>query len=115
MGDTFFNGFFPFIDQGSGGTLTGIIGAVEAALQLVDAETKIIPGHGPVASRDDLQGYLDMLNGVRAAMAPLIADGKSREEVIAADPLGELGKTWGNGFMKTDVFTGIVFDVMAGT
>jgi len=115
MGDTFFNGFFPFIDQSSGGSLDGVIAAAEKALSMVDGDTMIIPGHGPLSKKADLENYLAMLNDVKDAMAPLVSAGKSRKEVVAANPLEEIGKTWGNGFMKTDVFTGIVFDVMAGT
>lgn len=113
MGDTFFNGFFPFIDQSSGGTLAGVIAAAESALGMTNADSRIIPGHGPLASRADLETYLEMLKGVDAKMSALVKAGKSREEVIAAKPLADIGKTWGNGFMKTDVFTGIVFDTMS--
>lgn len=115
MGDTFFNGFFPFIDQSSGGSLDGVIGATQKALELVDGDTTIIPGHGPLSNKADLETYLKMLTDVKAAMTPMVSSGKSRADVVAANPLGELGETWGNGFMKTDVFTGIVFDVMSGS
>jgi len=115
MGDTFFNGFFPFIDQSSGGSLDGVIAAAEKALSMVNADTMIIPGHGPLSKKADLENYLTMLSDVKTAMTPLISAGKSRKEVVAANPLEEIGQTWGNGFLKTDVFTGIVFDVMAGT
>lgn len=113
MGDTFFNGFFPFIDQSSGGTLAGVIAAAESALGMTNADSKIIPGHGPLATKADLENYLKMLREVDTAMAAMVKAGKSREEVIAAEPLAAIGKTWGNGSMKTDVFTGIVFDTMS--
>jgi len=113
MGDTFFNGFFPFIDQSSGGSLAGVIAAAESALGMTDADSKIIPGHGPLASKADLETYLEMLKSVDAEVSALVNAGKSRDEVIAAKPLAEIGKTWGNGFMKTDVFTGIIFDTIS--
>ncbi len=113
MGDTFFNGFFPFIDQSGGGSLTGVIAAVESALGMTNAESKIIPGHGPVASNADLQAYLKMLKEVESTLSALVKEGKSREDVIAAKPLARLGETWGKGFMKTDVFTGIVYDTLS--
>jgi len=106
MGDTFFNGFFPFIDTSSDGSLDGVISAAQKALSLVDGDTMIIPGHGPLSNKSDLENYLAMLNEVKAVMSPLVSGGQTRKE---------LGKTWGNGFMKTDVFTGIVFDSMGGT
>jgi len=113
MGDTFFNGFFPFIDQSSGGTLDGVIAAAEKALGLVDDDTVIMPGHGPLSNKADLETYLAMLNDVKGIMQPLVESGQSREEVVEAKPLRSLGVKWGNGFMKTDVFTGIVFDVLS--
>jgi len=113
MGDTFFNGFFPFIDQSSGGTLDGLIAATEKAVALVNDDTDIIPGHGPLSKKADLENYHTMLNEVKSIMTPLVESGQTRDAVVAAKPLGELGESWGNGFMKTDVFTGIVFDVMA--
>lgn len=113
MGDTFFNGFFPFIDQSSGGSLDGLISSTKKTLAMVDDSTKIIPGHGPLSDKAALTNYLAMLEEVQATMEPMVSSGKSRAEVLAADPLGALGKTWGNGFMKTPVFTGIVFDVMS--
>ena len=115
MGDTFFNGFFPFIDQGSGGSLDGVITTAEKALTMVDEESTIIPGHGPLSKKADLEKYLGMLKEVKSIMTPIVASGQSREDVVAANPLAELGASWGNGFMKTDVFTGIVFDVMSDT
>jgi len=115
MGDIFFNGFFPFIDQSGGGTLDGVIAAAETIAAIANDETKIIPGHGPMASKADLLTYKSMLEDVRARMAPLIGEGLSRDEVLAKNPLGDLTETWGNGFMKTEVFTGIVYDVMTET
>jgi len=114
MGDTFFNGFFPFIDQSSGGTLDGVISAAEKALALLNDDSVIIPGHGPLSNKADLEKYLSMLNEVKTIMQPLVDSGQPREQVLAANPLASLGVAWGNGFMKTDKFTGIVFDVMSG-
>lgn len=115
MGDTFFNGFFPFIDHSSGGSIQGITDTANAALEMSDNETVIIPGHGPVSNKEQLTAYRDMLLSVIEIMSPLVASGATREEVVNGKPLAEIGKTWGNGFMKTDVFTGIVFDTLSDT
>src|SRR5690606_21452688 len=64
MGDTFFNGFLPFIDLDSGGSIDGLIAAAETALRLTNEETRIIPGHGPVARRADLVLYRDTLRSI---------------------------------------------------
>lgn len=112
MGDTFFNGRYPFIDLSSGGSFDGVINAVDAGLRYANDSTKIIPGHGPLASRADLQKYRDVLAGVRDRIAPLIRQGMTREQVIAAKPTAEWDATWGAGFMKPDVFLGIVYESM---
>ena len=115
MGDIFFNGFFPFIDQSSGGTLDGVIKTAALALDITDANTQIIPGHGPLATRDDLEIYHSMLLEVKDLMQPLIESGKTRDQVITENPLGDIGKIWGKGFMRTDVFTGILYDIATDT
>jgi cyclase len=73
MGDTFFNGFYPFIDSRSGGSIEGVFRSIDLVLELADAETVIIPGHGPIADRDDLIAYRDMLTKARDAISPLMA------------------------------------------
>ncbi|MEM8930389.1 MAG: MBL fold metallo-hydrolase [Acidobacteriota bacterium] len=115
MGDLFFNGMFPFVDTGSGGSVLGLIDAIETVLSMVDDDTQIIPGHGPLASKSDLAGYHAMLLQVRAAVEPLVRAGKSRDEVVAAAPLDPLDAEWGRGFMKRDVFTGIVYDSLSSS
>lgn len=109
-GDLFFNGGFPFVDLSSGGSLPGLISAIGKLLEMVDGETKIIPGHGPLASKADLQKYHDMLVGVRDALTPHVEAGKSLDDVLAANPLDTLGQTWGKGFMNTETFTKIAYE-----
>jgi len=109
-GDVFFNGTYPFIDTGSGGNLVGMIRGVEQILERCDGETRIIPGHGPLATRADLDRYHQMLTSVRARIEPMVRAGKSRDEVIAAKPTADFDADWGGGFMKPDVWVGLVFD-----
>jgi hypothetical protein len=92
----------------------GVIAAVNIAMQIVDDDTRIIPGHGPLASKADLQTYLDMLMEVKSVMSPLVNSDQSRDEVLASEPLAKIGEAWGGGFLSTDAFTGIVYDVIAG-
>jgi len=110
MGDTFFNGNYPFIDTSSGGRVDGIIAAADRVLSAVTDKTRIIPGHGPVASKADLQAYRDTVKAVRDAVAKLKAEGKTKEAVVAAKPSAGYDATWGQGFIKPDAFVGIVFD-----
>jgi len=112
MGDLFFNGLYPFIDTGAGGSLDGMIAASDLVLARTDAKTRIIPGHGPLGDRAALQSYRDMLAGVRGRIRPLVEAGKTLEEIRAARPTAEWDEKWGKGFMKPDSFVGIVVDGM---
>jgi len=114
MGDTFFNGNYPYIDLGSGGSVDGVVAAADRALELADAETRIVPGHGPLGDRAALVSYRDMLAGVRERVRELIAQGKSVDEVVEARPTAAFDAKWGGGFMKPDVFTRIVYSSLAG-
>ncbi len=109
MGDTYFNGLYPYIDVSTGGSIDGTIAAVEKALALSDDETKVIPGHGPLADRAELLGYLEMLRGVRAAVAEAIAMGKDREAVIAARPTAQWDEEWGRVWLTPEQFTSIIY------
>ena len=111
-GDVFFSGGYPFIDVNVGGSLDGIIAAVDRLLGLVRADTKIIPGHGPLSTPEDLRAYRQMLVTVRDRMQALVKEGKTREEVIAAKPTKDLDEKWGHGGMEPEVFTGVVYDGM---
>ncbi len=112
MGDTFFNGIYPFIDLSSGGSFEGMINAVTAALPYVNDSTKVIPGHGPLGGKAELLAYRDVLTRIRDRVAALIKQGKTKEQVIAAKPSAEFDATWGAGFMKPDLFLGIVYESM---
>jgi len=109
-GDFFFNGFYPFIDAGSGGSINGMVAAVDSLLEIVDDETIIIPGHGPLARRQELQQYRDMLTLVAGRIAKLLDKGMSREEIVAEKPTADLDVRWGDGFLAPDIWVGIVCD-----
>ena len=108
MGDTYFNGFYPFIDVSSGGSIDGIIAAADRVLAASNASTKIIPGHGPLGDRASLKQYRDVMFGARAKIARLIAQKRSLAQILAARPLAEYDGTWGNGFMKPEQFITII-------
>ncbi len=99
MGDTYFNIGYPFIDTSSGGNINGVIAANAFALTLADDDTKIIPGHGPLASKTDQQAYVHMLIQVRDAVKAHVDAGKTLEETIAAEPTADLDEQWGGGFI----------------
>ena len=109
-GDTFVNGFFPFIDTSSGGTLSGLIKSAETVLALADDKTKIIPGHGPLATKADLQKYHAMLLTVQERVTAAKAAGKTAEQWAASNPFADLDADWGKSSIKTPMFTKMVFD-----
>src|SRR4029453_18689383 len=90
MGDCFFNGNYPFIDTSSGGKVDGVVAAADRVLAGVSEKTRIIPGHGPVASKAALPAYPAPVNGVRDRVAKLKAEGKTKEAAVAAKPSAEL-------------------------
>lgn len=109
MGDTFFHGpTFPFIDLGSGGSIDGMIAAANRGLGLARPNTKIIPGHGEMATRADLVAYRDMLVDIRGKVAAAIAAGQSLEQIQAARPAERYGRT--EGFIKPDQFVEAVYN-----
>ena len=109
MGDVYFNGLYPFVDVSSGGSVNGIIAAVERVLAMTDANTKIIPGHGLLSDRAGLQAYRDMLVTVRDRIRRAIAAGRTQEQVVASKPTAEFDAAWGKGFLSPDVFVGILY------
>ncbi|MGA3263384.1 MAG: MBL fold metallo-hydrolase [Terracidiphilus sp.] len=109
LGDIWFNGMYPFIDEGTGGSIGGMIRASEKALAVAGNQTKIIPGHGPLGSKSDFQKYHDMLAAVRDKVAALKASGASEAEAVAKKPTAEFDGAWGKGMMNGDEFAGIVY------
>jgi glyoxylase-like metal-dependent hydrolase (beta-lactamase superfamily II) len=114
MGDIYFNGLYPYIDLDAGGTIQGMIGAVELGLELADEETKIIPGHGPLTDRAGMQGYLAMLVEIRDRVQALIDQGMSREEVVAAGPTAPWDEELGNAFIKPENLAIFVYNSLTG-
>ncbi len=108
-GDLFFNGFYPFIDVNHGGTLKGMITGVDRILALADNDTKIVPGHGPLADKAELLRYREMLSVAHARLSKLKAAGKSAQQAIDARPLADLEETWGNGLFKGDRWIELIY------
>lgn len=105
MGDTFFNGMFPYIDLASGGSVKGYIKAQKRVLEIANDDTKIIPGHGPLATKKDLQNAVDMLVKSKKIIGKLIKEGKSEDDVVKANPLKEFHDKWNWQFITTERMT----------
>ena len=108
-GDVFFNGFYPFIDVAHGGTVKGTIQAADAILALADEDTKIIPGHGPLGDKKQLQAYRDMLGTAYDALSRLKAEGLTVEDAVARKPLADLEERWGGGLFPGDTWVGLIY------
>jgi glyoxylase-like metal-dependent hydrolase (beta-lactamase superfamily II) len=104
VGDLYFNGFYPFIDYSSGGWIGGMAAAIKTASGMVDAKTKIIPGHGPMAMPDDMKFYLTFLETMNDRLGKMKQQGKSVDEAIAAAPTKDFDEKLGGGFLKPDMF-----------
>ena len=97
MGDVFNMTGPPFIDAGNGGSIDGIIRFCEEILKVVNDETVVVPGHGPISTTEDIQTYIDMLIVVRDRIQAQILEGKSLQEIIDSDPTKEWRDKFGDG------------------
>lgn len=104
-GDILFRSLFPFIDLDSGGDVHGYMAAMQKLIDMADDETKFMPGHGPVASRADVQKDLDMLIDGEARVKALIDKGMGEEEIVAANPLSIYHDDYNWGFITTERMT----------
>ena len=109
MGDTFFRGRYPFIDVDSGGNVDGVIAAADLVLRMSGSSTRLIPGHGYLATREDLRDYREMLSTVRSRVAQFVRDGKTQEEAVAARPTADLDAAWGATQESAEGFVTLVY------
>ncbi|MEZ6029110.1 MAG: MBL fold metallo-hydrolase [Hyphomonadaceae bacterium] len=111
-GDTYMKDRYPFVDTGSGGTQAGFIEALTKAIEIAGPDTKIIPGHGELATRADLEAALDMHRGARAAVEALVKQGKSLEEAVAAKPLAQWTPRFGGpgSFISDDAYVTVIYN-----
>ena len=115
-GDTYWNGFYPFIDYSTGGSIDGMIKATEVNIAAAGSGTIVIPGHNmpdhasPVSNKAELITYRDMLVGVRENVAKLKREGRSLEEVAAARPTASFDEKWGQFLITPAFFTKLVYE-----
>jgi len=113
LGDLYFEGLYPFIDVAAGGSVDGMIAGCREVLARIDDKTVVVPGHGPVTDKAHLEAFVAMLAGINAKIAPLVAAGRTVEEVKAAKPTAAQYAVWGHGFLTPDQFTEIVYNGIA--
>ena len=102
-GDLFWNGLYPVIDYSAKGWVGGMVAAADEMGKVGDANTRIIPGHGPLGTKADLKAFRDMLAVVQQRLEPMVRQGKTIEDVIAAAPTRDLDDKWG-GIRRTEGF-----------
>jgi cyclase len=108
MGDTYFASGYPFIDVSSGGNVNGVIAAADRALTLCNAQTIVIPGHGPVSDCPALRVYRNMLVAIRDRIRAEMTKGRTLEQLKAAKLTSDFDAKWGKGFINPDVFVELV-------
>jgi glyoxylase-like metal-dependent hydrolase (beta-lactamase superfamily II) len=113
MGDTYMKDRYPFVDLESGGNVNGFIEAAAAALALGDADTKIIPGHGALATKTDLQAFHDMLAAIRDRIAGMMGEDMALDAIQAAKPTSPFDERFDGGFISAEVFVGFVYASLA--
>lgn len=108
MGDTFFKDRFPYIDLNSGGSVNGLLKAIGQALLVIDDETKIVPGHGSMANKEDLEMYQKTIMTIRDRVNRSIRSGLELKEIKAANITKEF-ESWGTGFISADRFIDTIY------
>ena len=112
-GDTFTNGRYPNIDFANGGNIKGMIAATDVYLKLINAKTRIVPGHGPLADKAALTEYRTMLTTARDRMEKLIKEGKSEDDVVAAKPFADFDTKWAPTELAAKNFIRVVYHSLA--
>lgn len=112
LGDLFWNGVYPFIDNENGGGIDGMVRVLDRILPTISDKAVVVPGHGPVGGKADVKDFRDMLAGIRDNVAALKKQGKSRDEVIAAKPTAAWDAKYGHFVIDPDFFARIAYDGM---
>lgn len=109
LGDLYFAGMYAFYDTSSGGSVNKIIPTLRHLISMMNDSTKIIPGHGPLSNKADLQAYTNMLETMRDRVLAQIKAGKTLEQIIASQPSQDMDAIWGKGFMQPDNFIRLLY------
>jgi glyoxylase-like metal-dependent hydrolase (beta-lactamase superfamily II) len=109
IGDFFRSLGFPNIDRTNGGSLNGMLAGIDAAIKLSNAQTKIVPGHGEITDRAGLMAHRDMIIAIRDKIAPLVAQGKTLPEVVAAKPTADFDAKVPQASTTSERFIGQVY------
>jgi glyoxylase-like metal-dependent hydrolase (beta-lactamase superfamily II) len=114
LGDVYDRGAYPRLDLDSGGSLAGLVAAIETVLSRADDATLVVPGHGAVSNRAELASYRDMLVAVGRSVGDLVAQGRSLDEVLAARPTEAFDAQYGRGAVNPERFVSVLYEDLAG-
>jgi glyoxylase-like metal-dependent hydrolase (beta-lactamase superfamily II) len=109
----FFSGTYPVIDYSTGGWIGGMAAALDKLLKVGDAQTKIVPGHGPLSSKQDVQASRDMLHMVFDCLSTFSKKGASLDAVLKTNPVADLDAKWGQGFLNGERFVRMAYPSIA--
>lgn len=113
MGDTFFNGTFPFVDRESGGSVRGLTANIDKVIATIPDDAKVIPGHGPLSDKNGLRAFVAMLRGTAAAVESGMAAGKTIDQLKSEKVLAAWD-SWGQGFIKSDFWIETLHNELTG-
>lgn len=108
-GDIYFESIYPFIDLQNGGSVKGMIDAIDSIIDMCNPETKLISGHGAVSDYDGFIAYRAMLTTVYERVKKMVADGKTFDEIVASQPTAEYDEKLDNTFTPKDKFIGFIY------
>ncbi len=114
MGDVFFNRMYPRIDLDAGGSVRGVLDAIDTVLSETDDDTVIIPGHGPVTDREGLEDYRHMLSTITSRVAKLMRDGLVLPQIQAENPTDVFDEVWGGGFITPELLVETLYTDLSG-
>ena len=104
MGDIYFTGMYPFIDASSGGSVEGVIAAIDKVLAIATDKTRIIPGHGELSNKAEMKAHRDMLAAISSRVKEMVAAGRKPEEIAAANITAPFDERYGRGYIKGPKF-----------
>lgn len=111
MGDLYFKiSGYPYIDVSSGGNVFNAMNSLDAVIRMIDDQTKVIPGHGPMSNKAELVAYRAMMGDAVARVKALKDNGRTLEEAVAAKPLADFNR--GEGFISADGFVTAIWQSM---
>jgi cyclase len=111
-GDLIFYGLYPYIDASAGGSIDGIINGVGRIIETSGPDTRIIPGHGPLLDKTQVEGYLAMLKDIRGGVAELKAEGKDLAAVQASKPADKYDAEWGQVWITSDQLVQFIYETI---